>query len=315
MSIQSGVTGELFAKDARDMRIDLHCHTNASDGNQTPAQLCRRAVELRIDVLAITDHDTAAGYREARAFLDNSHDNGLDKAFDKERLADNAQPLQLIPAAEFSCVWRNISIHVIGLGIDIDHPAAQEAFTFLQHAREQRAVMIDAKLEKLRMPGTYDGAKALAGAAQVGRPHFARFMVERGYVSSVDVAFNRYLGAGKVGDIKVMWPTLEQVVGWSNAAGGVAVLAHPLKYRLTATRLRLLIAEFAAAGGGAMEVVTGRQQQDWSFLAQLCQQNGLEASQGSDFHGPGLSWGDLGQIAPMPSGCTPVWRRWLGTKA
>lgn len=285
--------------DNRYKRVDLHCHTNASDGNQTPAQLCLRAVELRIDVLAITDHDTAAGFREAREFLDN------------ERLAENAQPLQLIPAAEFSCVWRNINIHVIGLGIDIDHPAAQEAFTFLQLAREQRAVMIDAKLEKLRMPGTYDGAKALAGAAQVGRPHFARFMVERGYVSSVDAAFNRFLGAGKIGDIKVMWPTLEQVVGWINAAGGVAVLAHPLKYRLTATRLRLLVAEFKAAGGMSMEVVTGRQQQDWSFLAQLCQQNGLEASQGSDFHGPGLSWGDLGQIAPMPSGCTPVWRRWL----
>ncbi|MET0379416.1 MAG: PHP domain-containing protein [Spongiibacteraceae bacterium] len=280
--------------DKRCKRVDLHCHTNASDGNQTPAQLCLRAVELGVDVLAITDHDTAAGFREAHAFLDA-----------------NPQPLQLIPAAEFSCVWRNISVHVVGLGIDIEHPAALEAFTYLQAAREQRAVMIDAKLAKLRMPGTYDGAKALAGAAQVGRPHFARFMVERGYVSSVDAAFNRYLGAGKIGDIKVLWPTLEQVVGWINAAGGVAVLAHPLKYRLTATRLRLLVAEFKAAGGMSMEVVTGRQQQDWSFLAQLCQQNGLEASQGSDFHGPGLSWGDLGQIARMPAGCTPVWRRWL----
>jgi predicted metal-dependent phosphoesterase TrpH len=282
----------------RYQRVDLHSHTNASDGNLSPEQLCRRAVELRIDMLAITDHDTAEGFRAARAFLDES------------RLADNPLPLQLIPAAEFSCVWNNLNIHVVALGLDIDHPAARTAFDFLQSAREQRAVMIDAKLDKLRMPGTYAGAKALAGEAQLGRPHFARFMVASGYVSSVDVAFDRFLGAGKVGDIKVVWPSMAQVVEWINAAGGVAVLAHPLKYRLTGARLRLLIADFKAAGGTAIEVVTGRQQQDWSFLAQLCRQHELEASQGSDFHGLGLGWGDLGQISPMPSGCKPVWQRW-----
>jgi predicted metal-dependent phosphoesterase TrpH len=294
----SATTGDLFGGEYQVKRVDLHSHTNASDGNLTPEQLCRRAVELRIDMLAITDHDTAAGFRAARAFLDSQRD-------------DDPLPLQLIPAAEFSCVWRNMNIHIVALGLDVEHPAAQAAFEFLQSAREQRAVMIDAKLDKLRMPGTYAGAKALAGEAQVGRPHFARFMVTRGYVSSVDAAFDRYLGAGKVGDIKVVWPSMEQAVEWINGAGGVAVLAHPLKYRLTATRLRLLVAEFKAVGGTAMEVVTGRQQQDWSFLAQLCRQHELEASQGSDFHGPGLSWGDLGQISPMPGGCTPVWQRWM----
>ena len=114
-----------------------------------------------------------------------------------------------------------------------------------------------------------------------------------------------------VGDIKMVWPSVERVIEWIRGAGGIAVLAHPLKYRLTATRLRLLVAEFKAAGGGAMEVVTGRQQQDWAFLAQLCRLNGLEASQGSEFHGLGLGWGDLGQISPMPGGCSPVWQRWL----
>lgn len=275
-------------------RVDLHCHTLASDGNLTPEQLCQRAVELRIDLLAITDHDTAAGYRQARDYL-------------------RIQPLpfQLVPAAEFSSVWRNINVHVIGLGIDVDHPAALEAFAFLRAARLQRAEMIGHNLDKLRMPGTCAGALALAGDSQIGRPHFARFMVEKGYVNSVDAAFNRYLGSGKTGDVKAVWPELEQVITWIRAAGGVAVLAHPLKYKLTATKLRLLIAEFKAAGGEAMEVVTGRQQNDWSFLAELSRLNGLEASQGSDFHGIGLGWGDLGGIAPMPAGCTPVWRRWL----
>jgi predicted metal-dependent phosphoesterase TrpH len=286
------------ASRSRAQRVDLHCHTLASDGSLTPEQLCRRAVELRIDVLAITDHDTVAGYRQARDFLQLA-------ALKAEPL-----PLQLLPAAEYSCLWRNLNVHVIGLGIDTDHAAADEAFSFLHAARLQRAEMIGAKLEKLRMPGIYAGAMALAGASQIGRPHFARTMVALGFVSSVDAAFNRFLGAGKVGDVKVMWPSLEQVVAWIRAAGGVAVLAHPLKYKLTATRLRLLIAEFKAAGGEAMEVVTGRQQGDWSFLAELCRKNEVEASQGSDFHGPGMGWGDLGEIAAMPAGCKPVWQRW-----
>lgn len=286
-----------LARNQTPKRVDLHCHTLASDGNLTPVQLCLRAVELRIDLLAITDHDTAAGYRQARDYL-----------------SVEPLPLQLIPAAEFSCGWRNINVHVVGLGLDIDHPAALEAFAFLRTARLQRAEMIGHKLDKLRMPGTCAGALALAGESQIGRPHFARFMVEKGYVSSVDAAFNRYLGNGKVGDIKAVWPGLEQVVDWIRAAGGVAVLAHPLKYKLTATRLRLLVAEFKAAGGEAMEVVTGRQQNDWSFLAELSRLNGLEASQGSDFHGVGLGWGDLGGIAPMPAGCSPVWQRWLANE-
>lgn len=255
---------------ARYQRVDLHCHTRASDGSLTPAQLCQRAVELRIDMLAITDHDTAAGYCAARDYL-----------------AVQPLPLQLVPAAEFSCLWRNINVHIVGLGIDVDHAASQQAFAFLGTARLQRARMIGDKLEKLRMPGTCAGALALAGDSQVGRPHFARYMLEQGFINSIDAAFDKYLGAGKVGDIKAVWPSLEQVVGWINAAGGVAVIAHPLKYKLTATRLRLLVAEFKAAGGGAMEVVTGRQQANWSFLARLCSLNGLEASQGSDFHRTG----------------------------
>lgn len=282
----------------RYQRVDLHSHTNASDGSLTPAQLCQRAVELRIDMLAITDHDTIAGYRAACDFLQ------------EQRALNQPLPLQLVPAAEYSCEWRKLNIHIVGLGIDIEHAAANEAFAHLQAVRQQRAQMIGDKLAKLQMPGACAGALALAGASQVGRPHFAKYLVERGFVRSIDAAFDRYLGAGKVGDIKAIWPPLEQTVRWIRDAGGVAVLAHPLKYKLTATRLRLLVAEFAAAGGGAMEVVTGRQQQDWAFLAQLCQLNGLEASQGSDFHGPGLGWGDLGAISPMPAGCTPVWQRW-----
>lgn len=276
------------------MRVDLHCHTSASDGSLTPAQLCERALEREVQLLAITDHDTTAGYREARAWLQ----------------ARGAHPLQLLPAVEYSCVWEHLSVHVVGLDIDIESEASRNAAEFLHDARRKRAELIGAKLDKLGMPGSCAGALALAGNSEVGRPHFARYLVQQGHVRSEDEAFERYLGAGKVGDVKVLWPQLQEAVQWITAAGGVAVLAHPLKYRLTATRLRKLVDAFTTAGGGALEVVTGYQNtDDGRFLAQLCRDNALQASVGSDFHKPG-PWCELGAIAALPPGCEPVWVRW-----
>lgn len=274
------------------MRVDLHTHTSASDGALSPVALCERAQARGVELLAITDHDTCAGYREAVAALPAA--------------------LRLLPAAEFSCQWRNMGVHVVGLGIDVDHAAARDAFETLQQAREQRAVVIGDRLARLGMPGAHAGASALAGDSQVGRPHFARFLVEQGYVGSENGAFERWLGSGKPGDVKALWPTLEQVVAWIVAAGGVAVLAHPLKYKLTATRLRLLAGEFAALGGGALEVVAGRQLPDaTAHLARVAAQFQLEASVGSDFHAPGQYWSDVGDFAPLPPQCEPVWRRWV----
>jgi len=244
-------------------------------------------------MLAITDHDTVSGYRAARAWL-------------SERPAP-AQPLQLVPAVEYSCVWMNLGVHVVGLGIDVDSEASIQVQESLRAARLQRAELIGERLAKLGMPGACEGARALAGDGQVGRPHFARFLVQRGHVRSEEEAFDRYLGSGKPGDVKTLWPQLEEVVARICAANGVAVLAHPLKYRQTATRLRKLIQAFQAAGGTAMEVVVGRQSADESrVLAQLSRQYGLRASVGSDFHRPG-PWCELGDIAALPAGCEPVW--------
>lgn len=277
------------------MRVDLHCHTTASDGGLGPVDLCRRAVAQGVELLAITDHDTVRGYREAAAWL-----------------ATAELPLRLIPAAEYSCVWRNYGIHVVGLGIDVDHPATIEAGRFFDDARRERAVLIAAKLAKLGIQGSLEGATALAGDSQIGRPYFARYLVEQGHVRSEDEAFERYLGAGKAGDVRVLWPELAEVVQWITAAGGVAVLAHPAKYRVTATRLRSLAADFAACGGAALEVVVGRQPLDTTaFMAQLCRDNGLAASVGSDFHRPGNSWCELGKIDDLPKSCEPVWARWI----
>jgi hypothetical protein len=277
------------------LRVDLHSHTNASDGSLSPAELCQRAVAYGVELLAITDHDTVKGYRAAAAWL---------------RQQD--LPLQLLAAAEYSCTWKNIGVHVVGLGIDAEHPATLAAGLYFDNARRERAALIDAKLAKLGIVGSLDGALALAGDSQIGRPYFARFMVEQGYVRSEEEAFDRYLGAGKVGDVRLLWPELAEVVAWIEAAGGVAVLAHPTKYRLTATRLRKLVADFQACGGAAMEVVVGCQPLDiTAFMAQLCTQNALAGSVGSDFHKPGLGWCELGKIGDLPKSCEPVWKRWI----
>ena len=277
------------------MQVDLHSHTTASDGKLSPVELCERAVQNGVRLLAITDHDTVAGATAALAWLRDSPE----------------VPLQIVPAVEYSCVWSHMSVHVVGLGIALDHAATISACEFFAGVRVQRAEMIGARLAKLGLPDAFEGATALAGNSQIGRPHFARFMVAKGFVRNEEEAFDRYLGAGKPGDIKVLWPQLAQVVEWIRAAGGVAVIAHPSKYRQTGARLRKLAAEFAVCGGGAIEVVVGRQLADESrFIAQLCNQNGLEASAGSDFHGPS-NWCELGQINDLPEGCKPVWQRWM----
>jgi 3',5'-nucleoside bisphosphate phosphatase len=277
------------------LRVDLHSHTNASDGSLSPVELCRRALEQGVELLAITDHDTVRGYRDAAAWLQTQD-----------------LPLRLVAAAEYSCVWKNIGVHVVGLDIDIEHPATVAAGAFFDKARRERAALIAAKLEKLGIKGSLEGALALAGDSQIGRPYFARYLVEKGYVRSEDEAFDRYLGAGKPGDIRLLWPELAEVVAWIRAAGGTPVLAHPTKYRLTATRLRRLVADFQASGGAAMEVVVGRQPADvTAFMTQLCTQNGLTGSVGSDFHRPGMAWCELGKIDELPITCEPVWKHWI----
>lgn len=277
------------------MLIDFHTHTTASDGALSPSALLQRARNRGIRLLAITDHDTVAGYQAAVAEY-----NPLGNA------------LRLVPGVELSCVWSGVTVHVVGLGMDCEHPVFVAGLARLAAARTERARVIGERLAKLGFPGALEGALQEAGASQVGRPHFAAWMLARGHVDSLARAFDRYLGRGKPGDVKAFWPELEDVTAWIVQAGGVAVLAHPLKYALTRSKLRRLVADFVAAGGSAVEILNGRQTPEQSrHLRLLALEAGLEVSAGSDFH-QDSSWGaEVGVELRHLGGLRGVWQRWL----
>ncbi|MEK9577024.1 MAG: PHP domain-containing protein [Halieaceae bacterium] len=248
------------------MIVDFHTHSLASDGALTPLELVRRAKAAGVRQFALTDHDTTAGYLSVRH-------------------TSEADEVGLISGVELSCRWATTTVHVVGLNFDADASQIIAVVEQLTQAREERAKKIAMRLAGVGIDGALEGAKAVANESQIGRPHFATWMVDAGAVNSVTEAFDKYLGAGKIGDVKMFWPPLSDVVQAITQAGGVAILAHPLKYRLTGMKLRALINDFKAAGGGAIEVLNGRQPEtDLKRLSQLAEGNGLMCSVGSDFH-------------------------------
>jgi predicted metal-dependent phosphoesterase TrpH len=229
-------------------------------------ELLRQAKAAGIRQFALTDHDTTAGYLSVRH-------------------TSEAGEVGLISGVELSCRWATTTVHVVGLNFDADAPEMVSIVEQLTQAREERAEKIAMRLAGVGIHGALAGAKATANESQIGRPHFATWMAETGAVDSVTQAFDKYLGAGKIGDVKMFWPPLIDVVQAITQSGGVAILAHPLKYRLTGMKLRALINDFKASGGGAIEILNGRQPEtDLKRLNQLAEGSGLMRSVGSDFH-------------------------------
>lgn len=271
--------------------IDFHIHSNASDGALSASEVLARAAQEGLRCLALTDHDTMAGYQSVK---------------------DVEYPgLQLISGVELSSQWGRVGIHVVGLNLDVTAPAIEQHLHRLNEARAERANRIAQKLERAGMANALSGARAVAEGAQIGRPHFARWMVLAGHVDSEAEAFKRYLGRGKPGDISVLWPSLDETVAAITGAGGVAVLAHPMHYKMTATRLRALCRDFGEAGGTALEVINGRPQAaELKQLWRLVEEHDFQISVGSDFHrdlphGPALGI----DIRHIPAGCG-VWEAW-----
>jgi len=270
--------------------IDFHTHSTASDGALTPPDLVNRAAAAGITTFALTDRDTSAGF---------------------ESLAGSVPPaLRLVSGVELSCQWGKVGIHVVGLGFDPASRVLIEHIGHMTEARLRRAETIAQRLAKKGIQGALQGAMAVAAGAQIGRPHFAQWMVMRGHVKSEAHAFKQFLCKGKVGDISAEWPHLARTVETINAAGGVAVLAHPLKYRLTATRLNALCGAFAAAGGAAIEVINGRPGPgEVERLIGIAAYHDLLLSVGSDFHRDAEYAAGLGvDTACLPQGLG-VWER------
>jgi predicted metal-dependent phosphoesterase TrpH len=272
------------------LNIDLHTHSNCSDGSLSPTALIEHAAAAGVQVLALTDHDTVAGLDEAQR-------------------AANERGLRLVPGVEISAAWRSQAIHVLGLWID---PASPELCGVL-HAqgdlRRLRMRKICARLDKLRLPGAELLAAVERNPGLPTRAHLAAAMVAGGHVDTHDAAFRKYLSKGKAAHIAAEWPALETVVGWIRAAGGVASLAHPARYGLSAGARRHLLADFTAAGGTSLEVVTGGNgDQHVDTCAALAVKHGLCGSVGSDFHSPQAAWNPLGRSLKLPDCVTPVWR-------
>ncbi|MCG8707721.1 PHP domain-containing protein [Brenneria sp. 4F2] len=270
---------------------DLHSHTTASDGVLAPAELVNRAVAMRVSVLAITDHDTTGGLAQAQHTIEQQ-----------------ALPLRLIRGVEISTQWENHEIHIVGLGMDIHHPALRDLLLSQATSRQKRAEQIALRLEKARIPDALEGAGRLAVGGQITRAHFARFLVEQGAAANINQVFKKYLAKGKTGYVPPQWCTIRQAIDAIHQSGGVSVLAHPGRYDLTAKWLKRLLAGFADNGGVAMEVAQCQQAPDErTQLARYAREFGLLASQGSDFHQP-CAWIELGRKLWLPADVEPVWR-------
>lgn len=268
---------------------DLHSHSTASDGALSPTELVQRAQGQGVTVLALTDHDTTAGLPEARQ-------------------AAALAGIRLMAGIELSASFESHCLHIVGLHIDPEHPALQEGIARQQYIRDQRAQKIAEKLAKKGIADAYAVLRLAAGDGEITRLHFADFLVMQGYVQTQQEAFDRYLSKGKPAYVPTAWASLADCVAWINAAGGVAVLAHPLRYKLSSKWLNKALAAFKAAGGQGVEVVTGRASvDDIRMSQQYAIKHQLYASQGSDFHAPGNQWLELGRLAPMPVGVTPIW--------
>jgi len=275
-------------------RYDLHCHSTYSDGLLSPTAVVQRAASRGVDVLALTDHDEVAGIPEA-------HEAAV------------AAGITLVPAAEISVSWgEDTTIHIVALKIDPDDAPLFEGLRRIRSGRDDRARRIAAALEKAGISGAFEGAlRYVTSEHLIARPHFARFLVEQGHASDVKDVFKRYLVPGKPGYVPHAWAELGEALDWITRAGGTAVLAHPGRYRVTPGELRRMIGEFRAAGGRAIEVLspahTAAQVAEFSGIARVF---GLLGSVGSDYHGPGESVLDLGDLPPLPAGITPVWEQW-----
>ncbi len=274
------------------MSIDLHCHSNISDGGLNPTDVVQLAYDNGCRVLSLTDHDHLGGLAEARA-----------KA--------NQLGMTFINGVEASVTWQGKVVHIVGLNFDANNLDLDNNLKQVRSGRQERLARISEKLAKQGIEGVYEGALAKAGNPEmVGRAHIARFLLEQGLVRNMQQAFKKYLGDGKSAYVKHEWASLADVVTWITAAGGDAIIAHPARYEMSATKMRELIQEFKDLGGVGIEVGSGSHSVNEILnFALLAERFDMYASLGSDFHNIGEGC-TLGKPPALPPICKPIWQRW-----
>ncbi|WP_228893534.1 3',5'-nucleoside bisphosphate phosphatase [Pseudoduganella aquatica] len=276
------------------MNVDLHCHSNVSDGVLPPAKVAMVARQAGVDVWALTDHDEVGGIPAARA-------------------AAAEQGMRFVTGVEISITWANETVHIVGLQIDENNAALVQGLEATRSGRDNRGREIAAQLAKAGIPDAYEGAlKYVSNPNLMSRTHFARYIVEIGACRNTSEVFKKYLCEGKPGYVEHRWATLEQSVQWIRGAGGIAVIAHPGRYKFSDTAQGALFDQFKQLGGAAIEVVTGSHTPDqYPEYARLANGYGFLASRGTDFHAPGEARVDFKLLPPLPGNVTPVWHDWF----
>ena len=272
------------------LNADLHCHSVVSDGTLTPEALAARAVANGVELWALTDHDEVGGQERAAA-------------------AAKACGMRYVCGVEISVTFLNQTVHIVGLGVDPENAALRAGLTATRGGRTARARDMAAELARVGIPGVFEGALKYVGNPElISRSHFARYLVEAGICPDTNSVFRKYLAAGKPGYVPHRWASLGDAVGWITGAGGVAVIAHPARYKFSANEEFALFTEFKGHGGAGVEVVTGSHTSaEYLTYGAAATDYGLAASRGSDFHSPDESHTDLGSLPYLPGALTPVW--------
>ncbi|MGL6112819.1 MAG: 3',5'-nucleoside bisphosphate phosphatase [Rubrivivax sp.] len=272
------------------LNADLHCHSVVSDGTLQPEDLAARAKTNGVALWSLTDHDEIGGQQRAR---DAAHAIGLD----------------YLSGCEISVSFAGITVHIVGLGFDADDATLRDGLAATRGGRGERAMEMSDELAKVGIKGAFDGALKYVGNPElISRTHFARYLVEIGTCSDTNAVFRQYLAEGKPGFVPHRWASLGNAVQWITGAGGLAVIAHPGRYKFSPTEEYALFTEFIAHGGRGVEVVTGSHTTaEYQKYADMAHEFGLLASRGSDFHSPGESRTDLGALPDLPGQLTPVW--------
>ncbi|MEO5797143.1 MAG: 3',5'-nucleoside bisphosphate phosphatase [Rhodoferax sp.] len=272
------------------LNADLHCHSVVSDGTLTPELLAARASANGVELWALTDHDEVGGQQRAAA-------------------AAKAHGMQYLTGVEISVTFAGETVHIVGLGFDANSPLMQHGLEATRGGRGPRAMEMAAGLAAAGIPNAYEGALKFVGNPKlISRTHFARFLVESGACTDTYEVFRKYLTEGKPGYVPHRWAALKDAVGWIAQTGGVAVIAHPGRYKFTANEEYALFSEFKAHGGRGVEVITGSHTvAEYTEYADVAREFDLAASRGSDFHSPLESHTDLGTLPYLPKDLTPVW--------